>query len=200
MIDAVSEIAILVDNDRNRKTVAKQVGTRLLELSREDAVALGWPTLMPGVEQSIKFDWNTGLILYFILALVVGFGIANTFLMAFLERTHELGVLIALGMRPILISSMLYLESTLLTLSGVVLGLLVGVPFVYYFQQTGLNFGESSGDVMAEYGMSPVIYPEISWFVMEWAVGIVLSVSLFLAIYPAFKASRLNPVEALQHT
>lgn len=63
---------------------------------------------MPGVEQSIKMDWVGGLILYVVLALVVGLGIADTFLMAFLERIHEFGVLLSLGMRPFRLSLMVY--------------------------------------------------------------------------------------------
>ena len=199
MFDSVSEIVILLDHDENRDTASNEIKERLQKQNRTELAVLDWSTLLPGVEESIKIDWNTGLILYFVLVMVVGFGIANTFLMAFIERIHEFGVLLALGMRPMLLSFMLYLESILLTAIGIVVGLTVGIIVVSYFRNTGIHFGAGSEEIMAQYGMSPVIYPEISWLVINWSVGIVLCVTLVLAIYPALKVRRLKPVEALHH-
>ena len=199
MVDAVSEIVILLDHDKNRNTVSKQIKDRLQKEPHAELAVLDWSTLMPGTEESMKMDWNTGLILYFVLVMVVGFGIANTFLMAFIERIHEFGVLLALGMRPILLSYMLYLESILLTTVGAMIGLTIGISITFYFRSTGINFGAGSEEIMAQYGMSSVIYPEISWLVVNWSVGIVLGVALFFALYPALKVRRLKPVEALHY-
>ena len=199
MVDSVSEIAILLDHDKNRDKASELIDRFLQEHNHKELVIRDWSTLMPGVEESMKIDWNTGLILYFVLVMVVGFGIANTFLMAFIERIHEFGVLLALGMRPITLSFMLYLESALLITIGIAGGLAVGIAIVCYFNHAGINFGAESEEIMAQYGMSPVIYPEISWLVINWSVGIVLGVALLLAIYPALKVRRLNPVQALHH-
>lgn len=199
MTGGVSEIAVLMDDDRRRHDVAEQIRERLQRQGHGDAVVVDWSTLMPGVEQSIKVDWTAGLILYALLATVVGFGIANTFIMAFMERIHELGVLLALGMRPALLSAMLYIESVLLSVSGIVLGLIAGALIVQYVHGIGIHFGDGSEELMARYGMSPTIYPELSWLVVRWAVGIVLTVALMVAIYPAARAARLEPAKALHN-
>ena len=58
----------------------------------------------------------------------------------------------------------------------------------------------ASEEVTSHYGMDPTIYPLVRWMVIGWAAGIVCAVSAVMAVYPAVKASRLHPVEALRHT
>lgn len=199
MDGAVTEIAVLLDGERARPEAERRVRAALDGIGRKDAVVLGWPTLMPGVEQGIKVDWNSGLIMYAALVLVVGFGIANTFLMAYMERIHELGVLLALGMPPRRLSRMVYLESVLLVAIGIVLGVAGGVPITLYYQVKGIDFGLNE-ELTAKYGMSSVIHPHLEPMVFAWAGGIVLAISLAVAVYPALKAARIRPVEALRRT
>ena len=199
MKGAVSEIAFLLEHDKHRSAVEEEMKARLQTGGFSRALVLGWPEILPGIEQSIKLDWNSGLIFYGILTVVVGFGIANTFLMAFMERIHEFGVLLSLGMRPWLVSLMLYTESVLLSLVGVLIGLAIGVPVVFYFQWRGIDFGYGE-EIMNQYGISAIIYPQLQPLVLYWTVGIVLGMALLFAVYPAVKAAYLKPVEALRHT
>lgn len=197
MDGGVTEIAVLLDGERSRSETERRVRAELDEMGRTDAAVLGWPTLMPGVEQGIQIDWNSGLIMYAALVLVVGFGIANTFLMAYMERIHELGVLLALGMPPRRLARMVYLESVLLVGIGLVVGLAFGLPPTLYYQAKGIDFGLNE-ELTAQYGMSSVIHPQLQPLVLAWAGGIVLAISLAVAIYPARKAARIRPVEALR--
>ena len=197
MRGGVTEIAVLLDDDRYRESTARDLERTLRDQGITNTAIVGWPTLLPGVEQGIRLDWTSGLVIYAVLALVVGFGIANTFLMAYMERIHEFGVLRALGMQPVRIGAMVYLESVLLSLLGVAGGLLAGSGIVLILNRTGINFGMSE-DVMASYGLDPVIYPRLEPVVFEWAVVIVLTIALAVAVYPAIKAGRIKPVEALR--
>lgn len=199
MVGGVSEIAVLLDSERVRPQVERQARAALERIGRADAVVLGWPTLMPGVEQGIKVDWNSGLIMYAALVLVVGFGIANTFLMAYMERIHELGVLLALGMPPRRLSRMVYLESVLLIGLGLLAGLAGGLPITLHYQVKGIDFGLKE-ELTDKYGMSSVIHPQLEPLVFAWAAGIVVAISLAVAVYPALKAARIRPVEALRRT
>lgn len=200
MREGVTEIAVLLHRDRDRPAVAARLREAIAERGRQDAAAVvEWTTLMPGVEESIQLDWYSGQIIYLVLVLVVGFGIANTFLMAYMERIHEFGVLLSLGMRPGRLSGMVYAESVFLILIGAGLGLGIGIPITQFFHLHGIRFGEGAEELMAEYGMSATIHPLITPMVLLLAVGIVLAVSLALAAYPAWKSSRLLPVEGLRH-
>lgn len=200
MPDAATEIAFLLDKDERRPGVTRCLQALLHEHGYSESAVLGWPDILPGIEQSIQIDWVGGLIMYAVLALVVGFGIGNTFLMAFMERIRECGVMLSLGMRPLMLSALLYLESILLTVTGLILGVLLGTPLVLYFQVRGISFGEEGGKMLQEYGMSPVIHPLLVPGVFSWALGIVAGVAVLAAIYPALKASGLKPVEALHHS
>ncbi len=141
-------------------------------------------------------DWTSGLIMYGVLALVVGFGIANTFLMAFMERTREYGVLLSLGMRPVKLSLMTYIESIMLMVAGLLAGLAMSVPLTLYYARRGIRFpGED--EIYAQYGIDPVIHPLMNVNAVLWAVGIVAVITALMAVYPAAKASRLKPVEAM---
>ena len=197
MQGAVSEVAVLLEADRYRPAAVEAIKQRLAGL--EGVSVPGWPEVMPGVIQAIELDWNSALIMYFVLVLVVGFGIANTFLMAFMERIHEYGVMLSLGMRRGQVGRMAYLESLLLTGVGLVVGLAVGIAVSTWYGQHGIHF-PGSEDMASHYGVSTVVYPQVSLLVLGWAGGIVASVSAVMAVYPAVKASRLQPVAALRHT
>jgi putative ABC transport system permease protein len=196
--EAVSEISVLLDLDRSRPLATRGIVERLRQAGRTNAVVLDWPTLLPGVEETIQLDWYSGLIVYALLVLVVGFGIANTFLMAFIERIPEFGMLLALGLTPRRLFLMVYAESVFLTSLGVVAGVVLGVATVAYFERVGINFGQSSEALMRQYGLDPVIHPQLSVFVVVLALGIVLATALLLALYPARKAILLEPVPAMR--
>jgi putative ABC transport system permease protein len=197
MNGGVSEIAVLLNSDADREKVVPELSAKLAATGWEDVVLVEWPELMPGVEQGIKMDWNSGLISYGVLVLIVAFGIANTFLMAFMERTHEYGVLLSLGMRPRALSVLAYLESLLLTAMGLAVGLILGLGLAYYYAAKGLYI-PGTEELYAEYGLNPRIYSLVTAKVVVLALGIVGVMTAVMAIYPAVKAGRLKPVEALR--
>jgi putative ABC transport system permease protein len=196
MEDAATAVAVMLTGDRQRTAAAAAMRAALKEES--DLAVREWPELLPGVMQTIRMDWNTGLIMYAVLVLVVAFGVANTFLMAFLERIREYGVLLSLGMGPVRMGLMAYTESVLLTLAGLAVGTGLGSAWAYWLQVQGWEFA-AEGHLTSKYGVDPILYGELSWEVVGWAVGIVFVMTVAMAVYPAAKASRLRPVEAMRH-
>ncbi len=195
---AVSEVAVLLSHDNDREHVAGALRDLLREKGLSRAAVLEWPTLLPGVEQSIKIDWYSGMFFYFALVLVVGFGIANTFLMAYMERIREFGVLLSLGMKPVLLGVLVYWESVILSVGGVVFGFLLGVPVTFFYQVKGIDLSESAA-AMSQYGLSTLMHPKLTGAGFVWSGGMVLVAALVLAVFPAIKSSRLKPVEALRY-
>ncbi len=158
---------------------------------------LDWMQLMPGLLQGIEMDLVSGIIFYLILIVVVTFSILNTFLMSILERTHEFGVLMAIGARPGRLSKLVFMESLAMTLLGVVAGMIMGALVTWYFQVNGLDLGVQ--DVMAQYGITGRMYPQLSWISLTAGPALVLVMTLLAALYPTRRIWRLKPVEAINY-
>ena len=132
-----------------------------------------------------------------ILMLALVFGIINTMLMAVLERIKELGMLMAVGMNKARVFFMIMLETIMLGLVAGPIGLGLAYLTVLYFNHTGIDLGSWS-EAMRQFGMSRVVYTTIrpSMFA-ELAIAVVIT-ALIGSIYPALKAIRLRPVEAIR--
>jgi len=159
-------------------------------------VVLDWMELMPGLIEAIKMDLYSGFIFYLILIIVVAFSILNTFLMAIFERTREFGVLMAIGTTPGRLSKLLLIESTTMTIVGIVIGIIAGSLITWYFQVHGIVISGTS-ELMRQFGMPERIYPQLSMLSASIGPGAVLIITFLTALYPALKVRRLRPVEAM---
>jgi putative ABC transport system permease protein len=125
--------------------------------------------------------------------------ILNTMLMAVVERTHEIGIIKAMGMRNGGILALILVEATYIGLLGVFIGGLIGSGLSLLAQNTGLNFTRMMEKMEFEIAFfSPIIYPKFTFGILLGAAVFCLATTLFAAIYPARKASRMEPVEALR--
>ncbi|MDJ0786204.1 MAG: ABC transporter permease [Myxococcota bacterium] len=196
--DRVSEVAILAEQ-------AGDVPTMVASL--REAVAAGpdptvevhpWNEVMPELEQLIFIDAAGLYLMLAILVVVVGFGILNTILMSVLERKRELGVMLALGLRPRAIFRVVYKESMLLAAVGLVIGMALAVPFALWFQAHPIPLTGDAASATEAFGIEPVVT-----FLLEWVNIVGSSLTIFVvaalaALYPAIKASRARPVDALR--
>jgi ABC-type lipoprotein release transport system permease subunit len=118
--------------------------------------------------------------------------------MAILERTRELGMLMAIGTPKPFLFRLILLETLFLSGIGAPFGLLISVITVYFTGTYGLDFSSFSQG-LAMYGMGNYIYPELK---PDYLVGITLLIfdaALLSAIYPAVKAIKLKPLEAIRN-
>ena len=137
------------------------------------------------------------LIYLTIIMFALLFGIINTMLMAVLERFRELGMLMAIGMNKVKVFTMIVLETVLLCLVSAPIGLLLGWGTIRYLGSRGLNLSAYSESI-AQYGMSEMVYFQVDPIVY-WQVPVAVAITaLIAAIYPAWKAIRLRPVEAIR--
>jgi ABC-type lipoprotein release transport system permease subunit len=191
----VSEVAILAgDSD-----AVPAVATALRGALSEDAAEVHtWREEMPELEQLIFLDDAGMYIMLAILVVVVGFGILNTILMAVLERRREFGVVKALGLRPGAIFRVVYLESMMLALVGLGIGLALAFPLVLYFQANPITLTGNAVEAMELFGIEPQATWKLKPLNPLGSVLTILVVALVAALYPALKASRGRPVDALR--
>ncbi len=131
----------------------------------------------------------------FMLALI--FGIINTMLMAVLERVRELGMLMAVGMNRVRVFFMIVLETLYIALVGAPIGILLGYITTKYLNKVGINLSAWSS-ALEEFGMKDIVRPSLESGTILTVAMAVLITAVLASIYPAIKAIRLRPVEALR--
>ena len=144
--------------------------------------------------------YDTFILIWFLVVFVaMAFGIVNTTLMAVFERMREFGLLKALGMRPFRIVAGILTESLMILVYGMVLGNLLGLVSCWALSFRGIDLSALAEGV-AYAGMARVIYPVILAKDLIGANAVVLVLGLVVSLYPAIKAARFTPVEAMAHT
>lgn len=160
-------------------------------------VALDWEALMPGLKQAIQADMTSAWFMYAVLIVLVAFSVLNTQLMSVLERTREFGVIMALGIKPRRLALLVLLETFLMALVGLLIGMLLGAFVSGYFAQVGFAY-PGMDELAAKFNMPPVIYPAFDPLSIMLGPVVVFIFCLFAAIYPALKLYGLRPVDAMR--
>ncbi len=140
----------------------------------------------------------TEVVFLLIFGVLAAIGILNTMMMIVFERRREMGVLESMGMRKKEILSMMTLEGLVMGIIGTILGIVFGVVITYYFQVHGIDYGEATKDIMAEYNMDTVIYPlvKVKNLIVSIFIGIVFS--FIGALLPVLPQLKKNPAELLK--
>lgn len=189
----VHEAAILLQQDEQLTAVYTGLKVALPNLKVER-----WQDLSPETALVLSSLDTYSLIFMAIILLALSFGIINTMLMAVLERTRELGVLMAVGMNKWRVFGMVVSETVLLALIGAPVGLLACWLTVAWLNHTGIDLSVIMGEVMRDFGYAVIIYPELPWHNVLQTLELVVCAALLAAVFPAWKALRLRPVVAIR--
>ena len=161
-----------------------------------------WDTLSPEIRQALESKAAATGILGMLVLLIASIGILNLMLMAVYERTREMGVLAALGMKGRQITTLFLLEGTFIGLFAAVVGAILGGLLVVAVAQNGIPLGDltaagGGAEVYALMGES--LYPVMSMSTTISYVILVTIISAIASFFPAWQASRKEPAEALHH-
>jgi len=170
-------------------------------IESDQVIAMDWQEMMPQLVQFIAIDDAGNYVFLILILIMVVFGVLNTVLMSVLERAREFGLLRALGLSRRSLLTLVFCESLLLSLLAIIVGWVAGGGIHLWFSQHGIDFSammEGGGNVMMGTFMDPVIYTELSWDRVSQLTSIIFIVTLASGIYPAIKAARVTPVEALR--
>lgn len=186
------EIAILLKSNESLDTVKEKLTADYPGLDIKT-----WKEILPEVglvEQSMDLSMYVlmGIILFALL-----FGIINTMLMAVLERQKELGMLMAIGMNKRRVFSMIMLETVMLSIIGGIAGILIGGIITEISSHTGIDLSAVAKGY--EYlGYDSIVYPVYKIDMIIKVTIMVLATGFIAALYPARKALKLRPAEAIR--
>jgi ABC-type lipoprotein release transport system permease subunit len=189
--DQVSEIAVLGDDYRDVEAEYEKT----LELINDGVKVQRWTDIdrflgtMLGVMDGFVLVWIV------VIFLALSFGLVNTLVMAVFERVREIGLMLALGMRPINILGQIILESLLLLAIGLALGSALAWAAVEPIKE-GIDVS-IVGEGMDMWGMSSVLVPELLLSDVILANVVVLILGFIASLSPAWRAAQYKPIEAL---
>ena len=165
--------------------------------TRQNLVVHDWDALQPGLKQAIKADMSSAFFMYGILVILVAFSVLNTQLMSVLERTHEFGIVMSLGLTPGRLGRLVLLETAILGLLGLLFGALLGALVTYWFSVNGFSY-PGMEEMTAKFHLPSRFYPQIS--VLSLLIGpvVVFIFTILAAVYPALRLRKLHPVEAMR--
>ncbi|MCL6414041.1 ABC transporter permease [Aestuariirhabdus sp. Z084] len=187
----VSEIALQLQEAARADVVRDQ----LQALLPEEQLARSWSELDTYLATMLKVMDGFVLIWMLVVFLALSFGLVNTLVMALFERTRELGLMMALGLRPRLILLQVLLESLLLLTLGLLLGNLLAIACIEWMAD-GIDISIVSRG-MEMMGAGSMLYPQLRIGDLVLANVVVLILGIVASLLPAWRASRLQPLKAL---
>lgn len=190
--DESHEIVMLLNDFEQAVTLEP-----LLQSKYQDVKVEGWAEISPYLSlMSSYMDTMMGLFMAIILG-ALGFGIVNTMLMVVLERTKELGMLMAVGMTKRRVFLMIMLETIFLAMVGAIIGEILSVLIINYFNKSGIDLSFVA-EGMESVGYAAITYPMLEGFRYIQITILVIITAILASVYPAWKALKLHPAEALR--
>lgn len=158
-----------------------------------------WQTLRPEIRQTLNSKLAFTSFIGLVVLIIAGIGILNLMLMAVFERTREMGVLAALGMKGRQIMGLFLLEGSFIGIVGAIIGCSLGALLLAWVGQVGINLSSASniGGVMALLGDR--LYPVITAGDLLSRGVLVIVIAAIASLYPSWQASRQEPAQALHH-
>ncbi len=189
---AASIITVLLKNDDDTRKI-----TSTLQQQYPGMQVQSWIQLSPMLQILSGTMMQITLIFVGIILIALAFGIINTMLMAVLDRTREIGMLLSIGMNPSKVFGMIMLETIFLSLTGAVIGMLVSIATISWFGHTGINLSFIAEGFNA-LGYSSIVYPSLGFNFYIMLAIMVIVVAIIAGLFPARRAVRLKPAEAVR--
>ena len=191
----VTEIPILLKDIKYMPSIINKLRKNLDTNKYE---ILSWEESFPDMAKYLEMEKSGTLIFTLIFFIVVALGILNTILMSIFERVREFGIMMAIGCKPKKIRNLILLEANFLALVSLVIGSIIGLAGTFYTKKYGIDLSGLIEGIEIAGGMwEPVIYSKIHWPKIIRANIIIYLMTIVSALYPAYKASKFKPVEAL---
>jgi ABC-type lipoprotein release transport system permease subunit len=189
--DRASAVVVLLNDQEDADTVAEPLRAPGLEV-------VTWRDLNQLMLQAVESSMGILYLMYLIVLAIVAVVVANTLLMSVFERTREMGILASLGMKGRQIMAMFLMESATLGVIGIILGVALGSLGVYYLATEGFHYGELASVGGTEMALGTTMYAAFQWADTATLAIACLIIILLASLYPAWFATRKEPIDALR--
>ncbi len=192
--EMVSSLMIMVDG----YTDVHRAEKNLDEITSGDHAILTWQELNPEMVQFLESDKAGAVVMKAILYIVIGFGIFGTIIMMVAERRRELGVMVAVGMQKIKLSLILFYETILIGIIGVITGFIASIPVIFILVEKPIPLPDELADAYLQYGFEPYLFFGTAPSVFVNQVITVFIITLIISLYPVLKVKNLKVTNALR--
>ncbi len=158
-----------------------------------------WRELLPGLANVLDSAQAAVQVVAFVVYVVMAILILNAMLTAVFERIREFGVLKAIGVPPRQVLALILVEGGLKTALAVGIGLAASVPALWFLTTRGIDVGGLGGTAIMGVAMDQIWVGAVSPVTIAGPVVILVVVALLAVLFPAVKAARIHPIEAIHH-
>ncbi len=200
----ITEIVVRLKSDDS--AVLSTVRETLEELIKETGAPLSvfsWDDLAGDFQAISQMKTKNTSMLIMIMLFIASMGIVNTMLMAVLERTREIGMMMALGMKKSEIKRVFLFEGGFIGVLGSLVGCILGSLGSWLLEIYGISLksmGENYNEIVsAFYPLKDKFYADLTFGPVFWTFLLGTLISVVATYYPASRAAKMDPVEALRH-
>lgn len=189
----VHEIAVVLRDDTllNRSTT-------LLSQQFPNLAIESWKEISPETSLMAETIDTLSFIILVIILIALSFGIMNTMMMSILERRHEIGMMMALGMGRFPLLMLIMTETFFLTITGIPIALTIGTTVINHYAKKGMDLSGMGKEMMESFGFETMIYPDFPSDKIGFIIILVFATALVSSIVPILKSLRMDPVSTLQ--
>ncbi len=195
---AVTTLAVVLESSRATKSAVSALSS---ELGGDGNIeVLGWREASPLLDSALRIDDYGNYMFHTILFAIIALAILNAVLISVLGRRREFGILQAMGLTGRETGFVVFCEGLFLTAASGIVGMVVGFAFTWTFFRDGLDFSAFIEGGMSSAGgvVDPVIFPDFYSGDVLLSVYFILIIGTLASLYPALRASRLDPAEAMK--
>ncbi len=168
-------------------------------ISSPGAEVRSWRELLPGLANIFDSAQAAVQVVAFIVYVVIAILILNAMLMAVFERIREFGVLKAIGVSPGKVLALILVEGALQTALAIAVGLTASLPALWFVVERGIDVGTLGGTALMGVSMDQIWTGAVSPATIAGPVAILVFIVGLAVMFPAIKAARISPIEAIHH-
>ncbi|MCY3932949.1 MAG: ABC transporter permease [Acidobacteria bacterium] len=178
---------------------AGEMAQQATAASAPGAEVKSWRDLLPGLANVFDSAQAAVQVVAFVVYVVIAIMILNAMLMAVFERIREFGVLKAIGVSPRRVLALILTEGALQAALAIAIGLVASAPALWFVTTRGIDVGQLGGTAIMGVSMDRIWTGAISPATIAGPVFILLFIVGLAVLFPAFKAARISPIEAIHH-